>query len=185
MRNEILTISDEAILTADNRTVMHQWEDPIMRKKAEWVCSGGGDIIEFGFGMGISATYIQEYPISSHTICEIHPQILERLHVWAKERENVTIVEGDWYNNQEKFGRYDGILFDTHKDKNTTYFFTQLVYRMFKEGSKLTWWNSFSQPYDSRKPVGTVYEKMEVNPPPNDYFNCSEYYLPKFEFRSR
>ena len=60
--------------------VMMQWEYPIMQKKAEWACQNGGDIIEFGFGMGISATLIQEQDINSHTICEIHPQVLERLH---------------------------------------------------------------------------------------------------------
>jgi hypothetical protein len=45
--------------------------------------------------------------------------------------------------------------------------------------------HNFPQPYDSRKPSGTIYEKMEVSPPPNDYFNSKEYYLPKFEFSSR
>ena len=43
-----------------NETVMHAWETPIMHRMAEWVCEDGGDIIEFGFGMGISATHIQK-----------------------------------------------------------------------------------------------------------------------------
>ena len=47
---------------------MHEWEYPIMQRYAEWVCQNGGDIIEFGFGMGISATAIQQYNINSHTI---------------------------------------------------------------------------------------------------------------------
>ena len=48
--------------------VMMSWESPIMEASAEWVCSGGGDILEMGFGMGISASFIQQQSISSHTI---------------------------------------------------------------------------------------------------------------------
>ena len=52
--------------------VMMSWESPIMEASAEWVCSGGGDILEIGFGMGISASFIQQQNISSHTIVESH-----------------------------------------------------------------------------------------------------------------
>jgi hypothetical protein len=185
MKDKILHITENSIIIDHDKTVMHRWEEPIMQKKAQWVCSGGGDIIEFGFGMGISAGYIQQHKINSHTICEIHPQVLENLYEWAKTRDNVIVLEGDWYDNQSKMKKYDGILFDTHHDKNVTYFFTDFVYKISRESTKLTWWNNFPQPYDSRKPLGTMYEKMEVNPPPNDYFNSTEYYLPKFEFSSR
>ena len=53
MKEETLNITDNFIKTSDNKTVMHNWERPIMKKMAEWVCKDGGDIIEFGFGMGI------------------------------------------------------------------------------------------------------------------------------------
>ena len=43
--------------------VMHDWETPIMHRMAEFVCEEGGDIIEFGFGMGISATHMQKQNI--------------------------------------------------------------------------------------------------------------------------
>ena len=42
---------------------MMDWEDPLMSASAAYICEGGGDILEIGFGMGISAGYIQ-----SHTI---------------------------------------------------------------------------------------------------------------------
>ena len=35
--------------------VMMNWEDPLMSASAAYVCEGGGDILEIGFGMGISA----------------------------------------------------------------------------------------------------------------------------------
>lgn len=41
------------------------------------MCEGGGDILEIGFGMGISAGHIQANSITSHTIVENHPQVIE------------------------------------------------------------------------------------------------------------
>ena len=39
--------------------VMMNWEDSIMKASADYVCENGGDILEIGFGMGISAGHIQ------------------------------------------------------------------------------------------------------------------------------
>ena len=50
--------------------VMMDWEDPLMSASAAYVCENGGDILEIGFGMGISANYIQSHTINSHTIIE-------------------------------------------------------------------------------------------------------------------
>ena len=80
------------------RQVMMSWEDPIMKASADYVCEGGGDILEVGFGMGISAGHIQANSISSHTIVENHPQVIEKAKAWAADKPNVTIVEGDWYD---------------------------------------------------------------------------------------
>ena len=44
-------------ITEDIKEVMMDWEDNIMSASAAYVCEGGGDILEIGFGMGISATY--------------------------------------------------------------------------------------------------------------------------------
>ena len=52
--------------------VMMNWEDEIMSASAAYVTENGGDILEIGFGMGISAGYIQSHSISSHTIIENH-----------------------------------------------------------------------------------------------------------------
>ena len=40
--------------TGDTREVMMDWEDPIMSASAAYACENGGDILEIGFGMGIS-----------------------------------------------------------------------------------------------------------------------------------
>ena len=81
MKEVILDITNTQISSQQSGTVMHKWEHPIMKTKADFICQNGGDIIEFGFGMGISANYIQSHNINSHTICEINPQIIEELHL--------------------------------------------------------------------------------------------------------
>ena len=91
------------------------WEAPIMEKCAEYICHNKGDILEIGFGMGICADYIQAQEVNSHTIIEIHPQILERLNAWASGKSNVTVIEGDWANLSLS-GTYDGIFLDTFAD---------------------------------------------------------------------
>ena len=79
----------------EERQVMMDWEDSLMKKHADYVCSNGGDILEIGFGMGISANYIQQNNPASHTIVENHPQIIEKAKQWAAGKSNVTITL--WY----------------------------------------------------------------------------------------
>ena len=78
--------------------VMMSWEDDIMKASANYICENGGDILEIGFGMGMAANYIQANNINSHTIIEIHPQVIERAKSWAEDKPNVTIIENDWYS---------------------------------------------------------------------------------------
>ena len=72
--------------------VMMDWEDPIMSASSAYITEGGGDILEVGFGMGISSNYIQSHNISSHTIIENHPQVIEKAIEWSKDKSNVTFV---------------------------------------------------------------------------------------------
>lgn len=182
MKNEILNITENYIKKSNGRTVMHEWEDKIMKKMSDYVCKDGGDIIEFGFGMGISASYIQKNNIKTHTICEVNPQILERLYKWKKNKSNVIIIEGDWFENKDKIKKYDGIFFDTHDDENNGHFFREYIYDISKKGTKLTWWNNSNTPYFRNQPEGVEYETINVNPPKNDYFNYKKYFMPKYEF---
>ena len=119
-KDTILTFEDDKILTDDGREVMMSWEAPIMEKSAEYICESKGDILEIGFGMGICSDYIQSQGVNSHTIVEIHPQIIEKLLTWTEDKDNVTIVEGDW--SSVELGTYDGIFIDTYGDKNWSKF---------------------------------------------------------------
>ena len=161
--------------------VMMSWEDPIMKASADYVCEGGGDILEIGFGMGISANYIQGNSINSHTIVECHPQILEKAKAWAENKTNVTIVEGDWYDVKDSLLTYDGVFYDTWGDENVDSFTTVLP-TLIKPGSRVTWWNNFTDSDDVLFIDGTVYDAISVNPVGNIYFNSNIYYLPKKQF---
>ena len=72
--------------------IMMDWEHPIMSASAAYITENGGDILEIGFGMGISAGYIQSHSISSHTIIEPHPQMVEKAVEWSSGKSNVTII---------------------------------------------------------------------------------------------
>jgi SAM-dependent methyltransferase len=129
------TFTENSILKG-KKVVMHNWETPVMERMARFVCSGGwaerNDILEIGFGMGIASNFIQQYNPTSHTICEIDPEVIRRLEEWASDKPNVKIVKGDWYKNIDNFGKYDGILFDTFDDMNIEYFKKEVVLKLSK-----------------------------------------------------
>lgn len=114
--NQDLIFDDEYIALKDHpdKFVMMSWEHKLMKQHAQRVTQNGGDILEIGFGMGISAQYIQEFGCATHTIVESHPDILQRLHAWAKDKTNVTIIQGDWFKLQYAVykTKYDGIFYD-------------------------------------------------------------------------
>jgi protein arginine N-methyltransferase 2 len=161
--------------------VMMSWEDNIMKASADYVCENGGDILEIGFGMGIAASYIQANSITSHTIVEIHPQIIEKAKAWAQDKPNITIIEGDWYEVKDSLSTYDGVFYDAWADDNVNNFTTVLP-TLMKSGGKSTWWNGRTDSNDIKYMNGTVYETISVNPVDNMYFMADTYYLPKKQF---
>ena len=161
--------------------VMMDWEDNIMKASADYVCENGGDILEVGFGMGISAGHIQSNNINSHTIIENHPQIIEKAKAWAEDKPNVTIIEGDWYSVKDSLSTYDGVFYDTFGDDDNNNFITVLP-TLMKSGGKATWWNNFTDSDDVFFIDGTTYESISINPVDNMYFNSDTYYLPKKQF---
>jgi protein-L-isoaspartate O-methyltransferase len=161
--------------------VMMDWENVVMEKSANYICQNAGDILEIGFGMGIAADYIQANTINSHTIVENHPQIIEKAKAWAANKNNVTIIEGDWYTVKDSLSTYDGIFYDTFADINMDKFKDSLS-NLTKSGCKVTWWNSIASENNYYNIDGVTYEAITVNPPSNCYFNYTTYYLPKKEF---
>ena len=67
--NQTLTFTDSKICYQTEygieSEVMMDWEDELMSASAAYVCQNGGDILEIGFGMGISAGYMHSHSISN------------------------------------------------------------------------------------------------------------------------
>ena len=177
-KDNTLTFEDDKIITDDDMEVMMSWEAPIMEKSAEYICQSKGDILEIGFGMGLCADYIQAQDVNSHTIVEIHPQIIERLKVWSSGKSNVTVVEGDWYI-ADSLTTYDGIFLDTYQDDSIDNF-KLFVSNKGKSGARITYWNNLEREYDYFDYGNVEYEKISVNPASNHYTDIrNEYFMPK------
>ncbi len=171
-----LIFKEGAILEPiSNGHVMMDWEDEMMKEHAKVACHNQGDVLEVGFGMGISANYIQSFRPKSHTIMEVHPQILEKLCKWAKNKDNVNIIEGDWGKNLDKLKLYDGIFFDTYMDVNDT---RQLV-NYLKPGGAFTFYNGKYGNFNHLGLQCNEYKQIKVSPTAGtDYFKGDTYWLP-------
>jgi hypothetical protein len=125
MNQPNITITNDRIFYTNKPTtiVMDRVEAPLMKRFAEIVTQNGGDILEVGFGMGISADFIYNSNINSYTCIEIHPIIYQNALEWAKDKSNVTIILGDWIDIIPTLPKkYDGIFMDTFEFSNYNMF---------------------------------------------------------------
>lgn len=190
-----LTIQEDKIFFSDatsptgEKAVMMDWEDPIMYASAQYVAENGGNILEIGYGMGISANYIQSFSPNSHTIVEIHPTIAKAAQQWANKQNRVSIIQGDWYKMQETIaggGPYDGIFYDAYGDDNIGRL-VEFCTSILNKGGRFTLWNPLPYPFGNEQRIRDgivtydVIDLSEVYKPTNDYFNHNVYYLPKIQ----
>ena len=176
-KDNTLTFEDTKIEDDSGIEVMMDWEDGIMQKSAEYVCQSKGDVLEIGFGMGICADYIQAQGVNSHTIIEIHPQILERLNTWASSKSNVTVIEGDW-SSVGGLSTYDWIFLDTFGDDNLDKF-KDFATAKARSGAKVTYWNNSEDKPNKYGFSSVAFEDISVSPDENTYFNYSTNSMPK------
>lgn len=109
------TIVDGTLLVS-GQEVMQTWEEPLMRALAEAVTVPGGSVLEIGFGLGLSAGFVQERGPGRHVIVEANPDTAAVGRQWARvqPRRGVEIVTGRWQDALAGLGRFDGVLFDTY-----------------------------------------------------------------------
>lgn len=191
-REKILTLQEDKIFFSDNtgvKAVMMDWEAPIMAAHAQYVAENGGNILEIGYGLGISARSIQTYSPNSHTIVEIHPDIAKEAQIWANKQRGVSIVQGDWYGLTKEIqalGPFDGIFYDAYGDDNIQYL-VEFCTSILNKGGRFTLWNPLPYPFGNEQKVRDgivtydVIDLSEVYKPANDYFNYNVYYLPKIQ----
>ena len=101
----------EILLQDNQHQVMMEWEKPYMEACIDKL-QPKGDVLEIGFGMGYSATHIQKYKPKSHTIIEMDKIVIKRLREWAKDYDNIIIVEGIWQEKIHDLGKFDEMFFD-------------------------------------------------------------------------
>ncbi|SGZ31187.1 BQ5605_C047g12329 [Microbotryum silenes-dioicae] len=133
-------------LDEEGNGVMMGWEEPIMKRTAEWLCepfehrrqgSGGKGkqkaleeeeeelvVLNVGFGLGIIDTYLQTYRPTTHLIIEPHPDVLAfaSSQGWFN-KPNVRFFHGTWQqyqlalsNETEPYLAFDALYFDTYSE---------------------------------------------------------------------
>ena len=94
--------------------IMEDWQRPMMQAMSDAITKSGGDILEIGFGRGVSATMIQAASVRSHTIIEMNPHSLnDHFRNWVKgyPQREIRVIEGRWQDVADHLGRFDGIFF--------------------------------------------------------------------------
>ena len=107
---------DRSQVSLTDQEIMEDWQVPVMEAMAELVAESHGDVLEVGFGRGVSSAYIQNAGVRSHTIVECNDSIVERFHDWKKQypAADIRLVHGRWQDVADQLKTYDGIFFHTY-----------------------------------------------------------------------
>jgi len=161
-----------------------------MKMLADIVTKNGGEVLEVGFGLGISARFIQKHKIKTHTIIESHPDVIKRCQkIYSEEIRNkkIVLLKGFWEDITYGLPKesFDGILFDTYPEieqmsgKNHFFFFKE-AYRLLKRGGIFTYYSDeatgFSKTHLQRlNDAGFTdikFNPCKINPPEDcNYWN--------------
>lgn len=144
-------IFDDHTLRILGHPVMEDWETEYMTQLASVATRHGGDILELGYGMGISARVIQAASIASHHVVECHPDVVSSaLRTWreAIAAQRLHLHVGFWEEVSPRFAdaSFDGILFDTYPLKSEEihgnhFPFLKEAYRLLRPGGTLTYYS--------------------------------------------
>ena len=96
--------------------IMEEWQLPLMEAMASIAARGGGDVLEVGFGRGVSAALIQRAGVRSHTIIECNPHVIARFERWRATFPDraIRVVPGLWQDVIGSLGQFDGVFFHTY-----------------------------------------------------------------------
>ncbi|WP_298500471.1 class I SAM-dependent methyltransferase [uncultured Algibacter sp.] len=97
--------------------IMEDWQIPLMQEMAKVIAEDGGDILEIGFGRGISAEMILKFPIETYTTIECNNDVINTYFKDFKEKHHtkrIKLVPGLWQDTIDGLDVFDGILFHTY-----------------------------------------------------------------------
>lgn len=114
---EVRKISDRTHTKLSDEEIMEDWQIPLMQGMADAICETRGDILEIGFGRGISSDMIQAHQVKSHTIIECNEEVIaDYFEDWKKKfnESDIKMVQGLWQDTIDHLGLFDGIFFHTY-----------------------------------------------------------------------
>jgi guanidinoacetate N-methyltransferase len=132
--NDFIGLAEREKAQLTDQEIMEDWQIPLMEAMAKAITKRGGDILEVGFGRGVSAEMIQKYPIDSHTIIECNDSIIEEYFKPWKTKysdKDIRLVHGLWQDTIDDLGRYDGIFFHTYplnEDEYMQYVYASITF---------------------------------------------------------
>lgn len=113
---DTLQIEERTHTDLTDEAIMEDWQIPLMRAMVAVATETYGDLLEIGFGRGISASFIQDKGVRSHTIVECNESVIERFHQWraAYPDREIRLLEGRWQDVTDQYTSYDAIFFHTY-----------------------------------------------------------------------
>lgn len=110
------TFTDRTQTVLSDQEIMEDWQVPVMKAMAKVVAEAKGDVLEIGFGRGISSGMIQEHQVRSHTIIECNNAIVDRFHKWKEDYKDkdIRLAHGMWQDVIDDLEYFDGIFFHTY-----------------------------------------------------------------------
>ncbi len=111
-----LPVEDRTQAVLTDEEIMEDWQLPLMQEMARVVSVSHGDILEIGFGRGVSSAMIQQEGVRSHSIIECNDSIVERFNEWRKKYpdSHFELVHGLWQDTLPNLGKFDGVFFHTY-----------------------------------------------------------------------
>eukprot|EP00932_Pfiesteria_piscicida_P001658 SRR837773.11609.p1 GENE.SRR837773.11609~~SRR837773.11609.p1 ORF type:complete len:385 (-),score=117.68 SRR837773.11609:47-1093(-) len=143
-------------LRIDDQPVMESWETPYMHRLADVACEVGGDLLEVGFGLGLSGRRVQTHAnVKSHTVIEANDKVFASLQQFAKEEEaagrpKVIPEHGLWVDVVDRLvaqGRkFDVILYDPYPQNESEqhvhqFLFIATAWELLKPGGRFVYCN--------------------------------------------
>ncbi len=107
---------DRSQAELDDQDLMEDWQIPVMRAMARVAAADGGDVLEVGFGRGVSADFIQDEGVRSHTIVECNDGVVARFRSWRERYpdRDIRLLHGRWQDVTDQLEQYDAIFFHTY-----------------------------------------------------------------------
>jgi predicted methyltransferase len=112
----VRTPAGETTLLIDDVQAMQGWERQLMWRSADLLCARGGEFLEAGLGLGLSAQRIAARPgTRRHVVVEKYAKVIELFRAeHPRPPQPLEIVNADFFDYADRLEpeSFDGIFFD-------------------------------------------------------------------------